>query len=48
MAKKLKYNFKPLLLEDQIGAYLLKNDKKKVIIWRNFGKIPRSKAWGGE
>jgi len=39
---KNKYNFKPLLLKDQIGAYLIKNEPdKKLIIWRNFGRPPK-------
>ena len=35
----MKMNFKPIFLEDSIGAFLIKK-KKRVVIWRNFGRIP--------
>lgn len=38
-----KKNFKPILLKDAIGAYLLQDQKQQVVIWRNFGRIPNIK-----
>lgn len=43
----VKYDFKPMMMKDVIGAYLIKNEPdKKLIIWRNFGRIPKFR--GGE
>ena len=38
----MKMDFKPVLMEDAIGAYMLKKRKnKRLVIWRNFGKAPK-------
>jgi len=40
----MKMDFKPILVEDAIGAYMVrKRKKKKLVIWRNFGRIPKFK-----
>jgi len=39
MGKNLYNENKQLLLEDKLGAYL-KNAKKPVVVWRNFGVPP--------